>query len=134
MRHPLRWLAAWAFLASLALVFFEGSPLRGFHFVFLGAFGLVSFDPFHALPWLGNFFFLGSFLARSGRFRTLVVYLALTLAAFGLGIDRVPGVDTPAMVEVSPDMGFWVWLSSFVLLAIDAAMGSWAGIPTRQER
>lgn len=130
----MRWLAAWAFLASLALIFFEGSPLRGFHFVFLGAFGLVSFDPFHALPWLGNFFFLGSFLARSGRFRTLLVFLALSLASFALGINRIPGFDTPAMVAVSPGTGLWVWLSSYALLAIDAAVGARAGIPTRHER
>jgi len=130
----MRWLAAWAFLASLTLVFFEGSPLRGFHFVFLGAFGLVSFDPFHALPWLANFFFLGSFITRSGRFRSVLVFLALSLASLALGIARIPGFATPAMVAVSPGPGFWVWLSAYLLLAIDAALGAWAGIPTRRER
>lgn len=128
MRHPLRWIAFWAFVLSLFLPVFHGSDLKGYHVVLFGAVGLIHFSVFLGLPWLANLGFLLAFRMRGSLRRTIVVIMSLAMASFVWGIDELPQDLTENPDGVTADWGLRIWYLAFVLLAIDALLGRYAGV------
>lgn len=128
MRHPLRWIAFWAFVLSLFLPVFHGSDLKGYHVVLFGAIGLIHFNVFLGLPWLANLGFLLAFRMRGGLRRTVVVLTSLVMASFVWGIDELPQDLVENLKGVTADWGLRIWYLAFVILTIDALLGRYAGV------
>lgn len=133
MRHPLRWIAFGSYVVSLFLIAFQGSDFKGYHFVLFGVIGLLDFRASYGLPWLANLLFILAFILRSGIWRTLMVIVALVLACAGFFIDTLPETGSDDLVIVSPGPGFYVWLLSFALLAVDALLGSHGSISRKRK-
>ncbi|HRW75882.1 MAG: hypothetical protein H6568_05400 [Lewinellaceae bacterium] len=128
MRHPLRWIAFWAFALSLFLPVFHGSDLKGYHVVLFGAVGLIHFHVFLGLPWLANLGFFLAFRMRGSIRRTGVVLISLVMASFAWGIDELPQDLTENLNGVTADWGLRIWYLAFVILTIDALLGRYAGV------
>lgn len=128
MRHPLRWIAFWAFVLSLFLPVFHGSDLKGYHVVLFGAVGLIHFSIFLGLPWLANLGFLLAFRMQGSLRRAWVIMVSLVMASFAWGIDKLPQDLAENPDGVTADWGLRIWYLAFVLLALDALLGRYAGV------
>ena len=134
MRHPLRWLAFWAYVGALLLPIYSGSDLRGIHVVLFGVIGLIEQDWGIGLPWLANVGFFLAYILRSGRIRTLIITLALVLASGAWRIQELPQIGGEEMAAVQPGWGFALWYGAIVLLVLDAWLGPKGNWRYRRQR
>lgn len=105
------------FRASILLYLISmGLPVYGLNWEFLGykAVGagwaaIPASEPFIAIPWLANFLFLANIFLPSKWFniRSTLAVLAIVMSLF-VYIEYKP--------DLLPGLGFFVWLSSFLLM------------------
>ena len=106
---------------SLVLPCFVGAPgFFGLLALLLGWIGIFESNVFLGLPWLANFFYLFVlvFYKTKWIYKLMLSILGIVFGLFAFGINKIPADESGTYYTVSVGIGFFFWMSSFVLVII----------------
>ena len=111
--HFLKGVSIALYLISFVLPVFSGSDVIGLEAFIFGA--LAGY----IIPWLANTFYFLNFAFKSKQAKIILVSLAILSALMTFPIKEInTEIEFDTHTKVSPGIGFYAWISSFILLAI----------------
>jgi ABC-type Na+ efflux pump permease subunit len=110
------------YLISLFVPVFDGGApgLIGISAIFTGWIGIFGMSLLFGIPWFANVLFVAALMFRN-KFLTVRIFLSFLSVSFALvtlGITEIPIDEGGATANVSVGVGFFIWLSSFIVLLI----------------